>query len=96
MREMVRKAEAKRSWFVAFRGWVESVTPFLEERVRAISWSLCERFKCWSRFQFPQLEKLEDEHLSILKEQSDMITQRRHPDDEDDLSLFFGTLPTPP
>jgi GC-rich sequence DNA-binding factor len=37
MREMVRKAEAKRSWFVAFRGWVESVTPFLEERVRAIS-----------------------------------------------------------
>jgi GC-rich sequence DNA-binding factor len=25
-----------------------------------------------------------------------MITQRRHTDDEDDLSLFFGTLPTPP
>src|ERR1700728_4546500 len=44
--------------------------------------------------QFPQLEKLEDEHVSILKERSDMISQRRRADDEDDLSLFLGTLPT--
>jgi len=33
MREMVRKAEAKRSWFVAFREWVESVATFLDEKV---------------------------------------------------------------
>ena len=46
--------------------------------------------------QFPQLEKLEDEHISILKERSDMISQRRRADDADDLSLFLGTLPTPP
>jgi GC-rich sequence DNA-binding factor len=45
--------------------------------------------------QFPQLEKLEDEHISILKERSDMISQRRRADDADDLSLFLGTLPTP-
>jgi GC-rich sequence DNA-binding factor len=37
MREMVRKAEAKRSWFVAFREWVESVATFLDEKVCAIS-----------------------------------------------------------
>ena len=36
MREMVRKAEAKRSWFVAFREWIESVATFLDEKVRAI------------------------------------------------------------
>jgi GC-rich sequence DNA-binding factor len=36
MREMVRNAEAKRSWFVAFREWVESVATFLDEKVCAI------------------------------------------------------------
>lgn len=36
MREMVRKAEAKRSWFVAFREWVESVATFLDEKVCTI------------------------------------------------------------
>ena len=44
----------------------------------------------------PPLEKLEDEHLSILKEQSDMITQRRHADDEDDLSLESAPFPPHP
>lgn len=34
MREMVRGAEAKRSWFVSFREWVESVATFLDEKVR--------------------------------------------------------------
>jgi hypothetical protein len=34
MREMVRKAEEKRSWFVAFKDWVESVATFLDEKVR--------------------------------------------------------------
>lgn len=33
MREMVRVAEGKRSWFVAFREWVESVATFLDEKV---------------------------------------------------------------
>lgn len=38
MREMVRKAEAKKSWFVAFREWVENVATFLDEKVRTILW----------------------------------------------------------
>ncbi|TFY79609.1 hypothetical protein EWM64_g4406 [Hericium alpestre] len=74
MREMIAKAEAKRSWFAAFREWVESVATFLDAK-------------------FPELEKLEDEHVSILKERRDMIHNRRHADDEDDLSTFLGTLP---
>lgn len=46
--------------------------------------------------QFPQVEKLEDEHESILKERSDMISQRRRADDEDDLSVILGSLPSSP
>ena len=33
MREMIVKAEDKRSWFAAFREWVESVATFLDEKV---------------------------------------------------------------
>jgi GC-rich sequence DNA-binding factor len=40
------------------------------------------------------LEKLEDEHISVLKERSEMIAQRRQADTQDDLSLLFGSLPT--
>jgi GC-rich sequence DNA-binding factor len=43
--------------------------------------------------QSPQLERLEDEHTSLLKEKADMISQRRKRDDEDDLALCFGDLP---
>ncbi|KAL7280100.1 hypothetical protein ACG7TL_006515 [Trametes sanguinea] len=74
MREMIAKAEEKRSWFSAFREWIESVATFLDEK-------------------FPQLEKLEDEHIAIIKERADMIAQRRKAEDEDDLTLFFGTPP---
>jgi GC-rich sequence DNA-binding factor len=35
------------------------------------------------------LEKLEDEHVSLLAERYDMIAKRRRDDDEDDLSLFL-------
>ncbi|CAL1712429.1 unnamed protein product [Somion occarium] len=77
MRDMIAKAEEKRSWFVAFREWVESVATFLDEK-------------------FPLLQELEDEQLSLLQERYDMVNQRRQADDEDDLSLFLGTLPTPP
>ena len=34
MREMIVKAEEKRSWFAEFREWVESVATFLDEKVR--------------------------------------------------------------
>ena len=66
LRIMVALAEEKRSWFVAFRTWVETVASFLDEK-------------------FPPLEALEEEHLSLLQERSDMITKRRRRDDEDDL-----------
>ncbi|OAX42141.1 hypothetical protein K503DRAFT_790350 [Rhizopogon vinicolor AM-OR11-026] len=75
LREMISKAEAKRSWFAAFKEWVESVATFLDEK-------------------FPKLEKLEDEHISVLKERSEMIARRRQADVQDDLSLIFGSLPT--
>jgi len=34
LRKLITKAEEKRSWFAAFRGWVESVATFLDEKVR--------------------------------------------------------------
>ncbi|KAI0822058.1 nineteen complex-related protein 2-domain-containing protein [Trametes gibbosa] len=76
MRDLISKAEEKRSWFTAFRDWVESVATFLDEK-------------------FPQLEKLEDEHISIIKERADMIAQRRKAEAEDDLALFLGTTAQP-
>ena len=45
-----------------------------------------------SRYQYPLLEKLEDEQESLLQERSDMIEKRRRADDEDDLSTLFGPL----
>ncbi len=46
--------------------------------------------------QYPLLEKLEEEHLSLLQERSDMVKKRRTQDDEDDLTSFLGKLPLPP
>lgn len=40
--------------------------------------------------KYPALEKLEEEHLSLLKERAEMITKRRTDDNEDDLVLIFG------
>ena len=37
MRSMVENAEEKRSWFNAFREWVETVATFLDEKVRSVS-----------------------------------------------------------
>lgn len=44
------------------------------------------------------LEKVEAEHVSLVKERADMLIKRRREDDEDDLALFLGVsaLPTPP
>ncbi|KAI0754740.1 GCFC-domain-containing protein [Daedaleopsis nitida] len=75
MRELIAKAEDKRSWFSAFREWVESVATFLDEK-------------------YPLLERLEEEHISLLKERGDMIAQRRTAEDIDDLTLFLGTPPS--
>ncbi|KDR82497.1 hypothetical protein GALMADRAFT_134104 [Galerina marginata CBS 339.88] len=44
--------------------------------------------------KYPLLEKLEEEHFSLLKERFDMIAKRRREDDEDDLATFIGPLPT--
>ncbi|ESK88444.1 gc-rich sequence dna-binding factor-like protein [Moniliophthora roreri MCA 2997] len=46
--------------------------------------------------KYPMLEKLEEEHISLLKERFDMINNRRQQDDEDDLSTFLGPLPPAP
>ncbi|KAJ4501398.1 nineteen complex-related protein 2-domain-containing protein [Lentinula lateritia] len=46
--------------------------------------------------KYPLLEKLESEHISLLQERLDIITKRRLQDVEDDLSTFFGPLPSTP
>ncbi|CAA7262911.1 unnamed protein product [Cyclocybe aegerita] len=46
--------------------------------------------------KYPLLEKLEEEHVSLLKERADMVDKRRREDDEDDLALFIGPLLTIP
>ncbi|KAH9980300.1 nineteen complex-related protein 2-domain-containing protein [Lactifluus volemus] len=43
--------------------------------------------------KFPQVEQLEEEYISILKERRDMILARRRAENEDDLSSFLGSLP---
>lgn len=40
--------------------------------------------------QYPLLEKLEEEHVSLLHERFDMIKDRRNADDEDDFCAFMG------
>ena len=44
--------------------------------------------------KFPPLERLEDEHISLMKERADMVAARRRAEDEDDLMLFLGTPPS--
>ncbi|THV03055.1 hypothetical protein K435DRAFT_716253 [Dendrothele bispora CBS 962.96] len=44
--------------------------------------------------KYPMLEKLEDEYISLLRERFDMTSKRRQQDNEDDLALFFGSLPS--
>lgn len=41
MRDMITKAEDKRSWFAAFREWVESVATFLDEKACLVVLHLC-------------------------------------------------------
>jgi GC-rich sequence DNA-binding factor len=33
LRDMIAKAEAKRSWFAAFKEWIENMATFLDEKV---------------------------------------------------------------
>ena len=74
MRDMIAKAEEKRSWFAAFRDWVESVATFLDEKVCSNVLSL---FAVLMIHQYPQLEKLEEEHVSLLQERYGMVSKRR-------------------
>ncbi|KAF9468648.1 nineteen complex-related protein 2-domain-containing protein [Collybia nuda] len=46
--------------------------------------------------KYPSLEKLEEEHTSLLRERFAIITRRRHADDEDDLTIVLGTQSTQP
>ncbi|KAH7336933.1 nineteen complex-related protein 2-domain-containing protein [Rhizoctonia solani] len=44
--------------------------------------------------KFPQIEKIEEEFLSLLTERADMVSKRRLDDMSDDLSLFLGAPST--
>ncbi|KAK1232650.1 hypothetical protein PQX77_004212 [Marasmius sp. AFHP31] len=46
--------------------------------------------------KYPMLEKLEEEHISLVQERFDMVDKRRRQDDDDDLSTFLGPLPAEP
>ncbi|KAJ7021614.1 nineteen complex-related protein 2-domain-containing protein [Mycena alexandri] len=45
--------------------------------------------------KYPILEKLEEEHASLLQERFDMIKERRNAEDEDDLCTFMGIVRPP-
>ncbi|KAJ7132963.1 nineteen complex-related protein 2-domain-containing protein [Mycena filopes] len=45
--------------------------------------------------KYPLLEKLEEEHASLLQERFDMIVERRNAEDEDDLCTFMGIVRPP-
>ncbi|KAJ6462024.1 nineteen complex-related protein 2-domain-containing protein [Mycena vitilis] len=45
--------------------------------------------------KYPLLEKLEEEHASLLQERFDMIKERRNAEDEDDLCVFMGVRREP-
>ncbi|KAF5375932.1 hypothetical protein D9615_008279 [Tricholomella constricta] len=66
------------------RAWFESFKDWLE----GVAGFLDEKY--------PLLEKLEEEHISLLQERFDLISTRRLSEDEDDLSIILGPLPAPP
>ncbi|KAG7098864.1 hypothetical protein E1B28_000767 [Marasmius oreades] len=43
--------------------------------------------------KYPMLEKLEEEHVSLLQERFVMVNKRRRQDEDDDLSTLLGPLP---
>lgn len=45
--------------------------------------------------KYPMLEKLEEDHLALLRERLELVSSRRQLDDEDDLSTIYGPLRTP-
>ncbi|KAJ3546685.1 hypothetical protein NMY22_g1952 [Coprinellus aureogranulatus] len=45
--------------------------------------------------KYPMLEKLEEDHISLLHERLELVASRRRVDDEDDLNAFYGPLPVP-
>lgn len=53
LREMITRAEDKRSWFAAFKDWIESVATFLDEKVRISSSSYTEKLADTSRPSIP-------------------------------------------
>ncbi|KAG6864178.1 hypothetical protein C0991_011829 [Blastosporella zonata] len=68
-------------WVKDKRAWFESFKDWLE----GVAGFLDKKF--------PLLEKLEEEHVSLLQEKLGMINSRRQLDDKDNLSIIFGPLP---
>lgn len=59
MREMIAKAEEKRSWFAAFREWIESVATFLDEKVSIffVSLNVCIVDRLYALLVVPAIRK---------------------------------------
>lgn len=91
MRSLVERAENKRAWFSSFREWLESVAGFLDEKVSFFPKQL--HIQLLTIQQYPALENLEEEHISLLEERHNMIRNRRQAEDTVDLDTFIGPLP---
>lgn len=91
LRKEVAKVEAKREWMEEFKGWVETLGGFLEEKVclpprRHFSATVLIHF-CP---KMPILDSIEDDMAHHYTERTEMIKKRRRDDDRDDLALFCG------
>ena len=91
LRKEVERVEGKREWVEEFRGWVEMLGHFLEEKVGLSLYLVpTDCLKSHPDHQVPRLNDIEADAVHHLKERAEMINKRRNLDDEDDLSLFLG------
>jgi GC-rich sequence DNA-binding factor len=90
LRKEVERVEGKREWVEEFRGWIEMLGRFLEEKVSQMK--LC---SITLTTQFPKLEAIEADALHHYRERAEMSGKRRTTDDLDDLALTLGVAPPP-
>lgn len=57
MRDMIGKTEEKRSWFSAFKEWIESVATFLDEKVRGNTNIRCQEISPMPAYLVPATRK---------------------------------------
>lgn len=79
-------ANSETGWRASRASWTRRYAGFTLQRTKI-------NFNHLFTSQYPLLEKLEEEQVSLLRERHDLVNSRRLADDEDDLTTFFGPLP---